>query len=192
MRALPLPQVRGAKLGRREYSRGWGILRGAPAPYCEKDVLGDEIMVPRFYRKLGGSQDTAYRFDNSPKRGCGKSCRMGATRRASRQRPRSSRFIPRSAAIRLRGRTSISWQSSWPASGGLLGVAWMSWRSFSLPTVPKSSGGCERSTRKGWKTPSSRIPIPSSRDGASGSDPYNALGRAFLTPRLAFPLTLRH
>jgi hypothetical protein len=66
VRALPLPQVRGAKLGRREYSRGWGILRGAPAPYCEEDVLGDEIMVPRFYRKLGGSHDTAYRFDNSP------------------------------------------------------------------------------------------------------------------------------
>jgi hypothetical protein len=28
--------------------------------------MDDEIVVPAFYRKLGGTQDTVYRFDNSP------------------------------------------------------------------------------------------------------------------------------
>src|SRR5215218_3870710 len=37
VRVLPLPQVRGAKLGRREYSLGRGILSVAPAHDPEED-----------------------------------------------------------------------------------------------------------------------------------------------------------
>ena len=45
VRALPLPQVRGAKLGSREYSPGRGILRGPSlyyAPYRRKEAWVEE------------------------------------------------------------------------------------------------------------------------------------------------------